>query len=112
MNFFKNLFTKPPIEQRKLNLGKLTAKATLKNGEILYYKFEGEYRRSEDFSAFGQNTWYDLYETAKEDFENWKKHIAESKFLKRDATTYLPISDIVEISIEEQDHFVETDRKY
>ncbi len=112
MGFFKNLFKQPPIEQRKLNLGKITDKVTLKSGKILFYKFEGKYRRSESFSAFGKNTWYDLYNTAKEDFDIWKEHIAESKFLKKDNTTYLPISDIVEISIEEQDYFVETERKY
>lgn len=112
MSFFKNLFKQPPIEQRKLNLGKLTAKVTLKNGEILYYKFEGEYRCSEYFECFSVKKWLDFYDTAREAFDYWKKNIGKSKFFTTDPNILLPISDIAKIELEEQEYFITTDRKY
>jgi hypothetical protein len=116
LNFFKRLFCKdekaslPPLIQKRLSLGRITAKVSLKNGKVLFFKFAGQYNGSEWYPNL--EYWGDEFCTAKERFNNWLARLSETLFLEREENVFIPISDIVEISIEKQDHFVETDRKY
>lgn len=99
-----------PISQKKLNLGKLTAKVSLRNGEVLTYEFVGEYYESHDFNIYGGNdNWIDDYTTAQNRFDKWKKTIAETNYLQKDKR-FIPFSEIAEINIEEREHVVETTR--
>ncbi len=113
MNFLKNLFSKkpaPPVPQAKLNLGKLTAKVSLRNGEVLKYSFIGKYYESHDYCCLGGKAlWIDDYTTAQNRFDKWKKTIAETNFLQN-GEKFIPFSEIAEINIEEREHVVETTR--
>lgn len=112
MKFLKNLFSKkpaPPISQEKLNLGKLTAKVSLRNGEILTYEFVGEYSGSRYCDWFSYELWIDRYTTAQSRFDKWKKTIAETNFLQN-GEKFIPFSEIAEINTSEQEHVVETTR--
>lgn len=113
MNFLKNLFSKkpaPPLPQIKLNLGKLIAKVSLRNGKVLTYEFVGKYYGSKAYDWFdGGLTWIDDYTTAQNRFDKWKKTIAETNFLQN-GEKFIPFSEIAEINIEEQEHVVETTR--
>ncbi len=110
IQYFKNLFKKQPIVQKTLNLGKVTATVHFKDGKTLEKNFIGEYYKSSEFSGFGDTVWLDSYTTAEKFFQEWFATIAERKFVKIDGNTFIPISDIVKITTEKKDNFVETKR--
>lgn len=110
MTFFKNLFKKQPIVQRSINLGKITATVSFRDGSTKVWHFVGDYRESYCVCLLGEGTWCDCYTSAQEMLEWRLKEISDNNFIKIDENTLLPSSEIAKITIERQDYFVETKR--
>jgi hypothetical protein len=116
ISFFKRItnwwdeYDKPlPIEQRQIDLGRLTAEVVIIDGGIYKFEFVGEY----DKSKYYFDTWFDYYTTARKDFTKWRQSIKDHGFVTLSPQNYVPVNRIKEINvISESEYIVTTTRAW